>query len=153
MFADTIQTLLNANAPVTTILTGGIYTVNNLGYKGLSRHNPVCATAFNATGDLNPCAVIKGLGEKNSYDLNDQTTKFATVREMVQIFLYVHGAAGGFTTLKSASNAIYNAIHEIRATNIVNIVFLGDLENMFSQELNDAATIVSNYDIYGIKGS
>lgn len=153
MFANTIQTLLNANVPVTTILTGGIYTVNDLGYKGLSRHNPACASAFNATGDLVPCAVIKGLGEKPTHELNDQTTKFATVREMVQIFLYTHGVAGGFATLKTASDAIYNAIHETRATNIVNICFLGDLENMFSQELNDAATIVSNYEIYGIKGS
>lgn len=152
MFSSEIQTILLATPAITTILTGGIFTPDQLGYKGLSRHNTVCTSAFDANGDLRPTAVIVASGDKPDNKLRDSDNKFASVKEIVQIYLFRNGI-GGFTTLKTASDAIYNVLHEKRLTNAVNICYMGDVENQFSKELNDACTIISNYEVYGLKGS
>lgn len=56
---DTVKTLLEGNAPIMALLTGGVYAA-----KEISRSDEVTAAAFDANGELQPCVLVKLPGEE-----------------------------------------------------------------------------------------
>jgi hypothetical protein len=68
-----VETLIEANAPIMAILTGGVYAYGALGIAGLTRES--VAAAFDANGFLKPCLIVKQRAAVPDLILDDMITK------------------------------------------------------------------------------
>lgn len=86
--------LLRADATLMAILTGGVFTDEEVGIEGIrrgeddsadDRYSPT-ATAFDEEGYLKPCALVRELGEIPV--ARTQTSDSTGLSQMVQIYFY-----------------------------------------------------------------
>lgn len=93
---EQIRDLLIADATLMAILTGGIYTSEEIGVEGIRRGDEdtestdysITAVAFDEHGVLKPCAVVRQ-EDVNPYPLTrSQANKIAGVTQLVNIFYY-----------------------------------------------------------------
>jgi len=145
----TIKAVLAADATLTGILTGGIYTYRETGRLGISR-----TTTPNAflDGFLRPTALIKGRQELADGEIQDSDGQFSTTRQVIEIYLYDDGD-NNYSTLETARTRIYALLQNKQLTGIAEIVFVGDIDDLREQELDNAALLRQDWLVHSTKST
>lgn len=99
------KTLLDADAPLNVILTGGIYIYEDVGVEGISRETTPGAYS---SGYLLPCALIKQRGEVVTPDAKDYDTLLLSTSQVVEIWLYEDR---GYSNLDNAKSRLITILH------------------------------------------
>ena len=117
-----VKTALSADTALMTILTGGIH----IDVEEISRQNT--PTAFDANGEIKPCALIKLPNEV-------PTGPFKTsVRTAFVIYVYERS---GYANIASAMVRIFGDLNETQiGLNVWNIEFVSTVHNQRDQALN-----------------
>jgi hypothetical protein len=101
-----IKALLEADATLLAIATGGVYDYDEVGRLGLGRD--VAPTAYGTNGIIKPCVVVKGRGPRPTGAVQDDVLQVSSTSEVVEIWLYQDE---GYTTIKTMEDRIYTLLH------------------------------------------
>ena len=86
---EDVAVLLRADATLTALLTGGIYTEEELGVEGFRRgEDSPCDAAFDDDGLLKPCALVRETGDTPFGDVRNLADRFTAMSKMVIIFFF-----------------------------------------------------------------
>lgn len=108
--SDAVYSILNADATLLASLTGGIWKyartvsgdTNSIGRNGIS--SVVMANAY-ANGLLKPCAIVAARGEMPWGGAYDHGEKMKSVRDVIEVYLYIDGD-GGVSALLTAGDRV-----------------------------------------------
>lgn len=135
--SETIRDLLAADATLTALLIGGIYSFEQTGRNGLSR-----ATTPNAyNGFLQPCAVIKAGDVQTIPAIRDSA---AGSRQTVAVFLYDDSSYGSILTARDRVLALLDR-QWINGAGFVERV--GGSDDARDPKLNNAALIRLDFEV------
>jgi hypothetical protein len=119
-----IATLLLADAPLVAILTGGIYTDEELGVEGIRRGDgSPTENAFDTDGVLKPMAVVRQRGENPYSDVRFQRDKITATSQVVMVYFYEFR---GHSEIEAAANRTYEILEGERLERSYPLVWLGD---------------------------
>lgn len=121
---DDFATRMLADATLVAILTGGVHKASEIGGEGISRETT--PTAFDATGYLEPAALVKQRGAIPTGDVYDPMSQHTSVRQIIEIWLYADPSVG-YTAIDAALSRLYvlfqgyqfNDTAEIRLANLI----------------------------------
>lgn len=95
---------MRADATLPTFLTGGVYTREDVGPKGISRETT--PGAFDAGGYLKPCSLVNQRGRIPDAEIFDEAEQTVSAWQVVEIWLYAD-SSDGWTPLDSAMSRLY----------------------------------------------
>lgn len=102
-YESEVAALLEADATLDALLTGGIYVSATVGPLGITREtNPA---AFDANGWLKPCALVRERNKVPEGSVLDFDAQIESVRQIVEVWLYADSSAG-YATLDTAAQRI-----------------------------------------------
>lgn len=99
-FESEVAAILQADATLVALLTGGIYTSATAGPNGITRET--VSAAFDADGYLRPTALVKQRNVVPTGDVLDFDVKLESARQMVEVWLYSDQSVG-YATLDTAA--------------------------------------------------
>lgn len=99
-FESEVAAILDADATLDALLTGGIHISGTVGPLGITRET--VAAAFDANGYLKPTALVRQRNLVPTGDVLDFDAKLESARQMVEVWLY-SDQSDGYTTLDSAA--------------------------------------------------
>jgi hypothetical protein len=140
----TIKNLLAADSTLMAALTGGVYTVEELGRVGISRgtlpsaHDPY----------LKPLAVIRCEGIRETRPAFDGTA--VVVREAVSITFYADGDAG-YDALVAARARAFTLLHGITLSGAGRAWWTRSEDDLHDPKLNNACILRAEYEIEGVR--
>jgi|GEM_PF-5257971 len=103
-----------ADVPLMTILTGGVHTEHSAGRDGISRENPSTADAFDASGWLQPCAlVVSGIMTSDGGQIRDDAIPVASNIQTLSIWLYEDA---GYDNIDAALSRLFTIMQGHRFT-------------------------------------
>lgn len=107
-----VKDVLTANATLMALLTGGIYTSEEVGVEGVRRGvDAPTNAAFDENGNLKPCAVVVERGLVPFGQWRDLKEKITPTSQMVGIFFYQFR---GHSEVALAKNITYTILEGIR---------------------------------------
>lgn len=139
-----IQTTLQNSAEVSSLLTGGIYTIQDTGRTGLTFTST--PQAFNGPSIL-PCAMVKERRRYFNQQIRDQGEQVASFHQAVEIRLYQDN---GLDVIQEALKAIYKVLHDKRIDNTM-FTIVAVRQGRWAEELNGAIEIVIDVDAQGLE--
>ena len=153
-----LKTLVEADDGVggaATLLTGGIYTREELGKAGFKSANPACSAAFQNVGTkkiLLPSVVIKVRSQTPTYQRIDVPSMAVSVRGVVEFWFYDED---DYTVIRQAANRVYGDPDDENAPKLMygsipNVGFMkwiNRIDNMRDEKLFDAALLRDDYSI------
>lgn len=84
-----VANLLKTNAPLVALMTGGIYSDQEVGIEGIHRgEDSTTAAAFDENGYLKPCILVRQEGRIPYSDVRNLKDKFVATNQMVRVFFY-----------------------------------------------------------------
>lgn len=98
-FESEVAAILDADATLDALLTGGIHLSGTVGPLGITRDT--VPTAFDGSGYLLPTALVRQRNIVPTGDVLDFDAKIESARQMVEVWLYAD-AGDGYTTLDTA---------------------------------------------------
>lgn len=99
-FEAEVADLLEADATLDALLTGGVYESATVGPLGISREST--PAAFDADGYLKPTALVRQRNIVPTGDVLDFDAKLESARQVVEVWLYAD-QSGGYATLDTAA--------------------------------------------------
>lgn len=99
---DQFAARMTGDATLMDILTGGVFTSGAVGLDGITRET--VAAAFDASGWLKPCALVKQRGNVPTFDVVDYDAQVTSARQIVEIWLYEDK---GYTNIDAAAARLY----------------------------------------------
>ena len=100
------KALLEADATLLALATGGVWDWNETGRMGINRTNT--AAAFTSTGIIKPCILLKLRSSVPFGDIADDSAQVISLREMLEIWLY---ADNTFTAIESMRARVFTLLH------------------------------------------
>lgn len=107
-----IAEILRADDTLMALLTGGVFTDEEIGVEGIRRSleptdtNPT-KDVFDADGILQPCAVVRERGETIWQNINLVSDQIQAVGQVVQIYFYQFR---GHDIIQQARNRVYQLL-------------------------------------------
>lgn len=101
------ETLLEADATLMALLTGGVFTKESTGVEGITRET--ATSAFDANGYLKPCALIRERELVPDNAVRDPMAQKTSAAQVVEVWLYADAGAG-YTAISSAKDRIYTML-------------------------------------------
>jgi hypothetical protein len=99
-FESEIAAILNADATLLLLLTGGVHTASTVGPLGIN--SGTVAAAFDANGYLKPTALVRQRNKVPTGDVLDFDAQIESARQIVEVWLYADSGAG-YATLDTAA--------------------------------------------------
>jgi hypothetical protein len=103
---DRFKELITADAPTMTLLTGGVYTLEELGLLGLTHENEDTASAFeqlNGLWIIKPCLVIRERIDTPTYRRADAVRRALSYDGVMELWFYQFAASD---TINAAAEQI-----------------------------------------------
>jgi hypothetical protein len=100
-----IAALLQADAALEAVLTGGIYVYGELGREGITQDS--CPDCFDSDGYLLPCAIVKQRGEIPTFEAGDMERQETSANVVVEIYIYEDVT---YTAIDAAKPLIYRLL-------------------------------------------
>lgn len=144
-YASAIKTLLTADATLMAALTGGIFVFSETRKLGI---NQVTTPSAFTAGVLKPCALLKSRGENPFGGIADPDAQYITISEVIEIWLYNDGDAG-YAALQTARDRIYALLQNNRVAGSFEIRLANIIEGVNAPELDYAALIRCDYQVFG----
>jgi hypothetical protein len=99
---EDVLDLLDSDAPLLAVLTGGIYAYGDTGLDGITRENT--PDAFDANGWLQPCLLIKQRGQIPDGWVDDEIEKLESTIQIVELWFYEDS---GYEAIDAAMTRCY----------------------------------------------
>lgn len=100
------KTILEADATLLALATGGIWDWDETGRMGINRSNTATSAAFTG-GIIKPCIMLKLVSSVPFGDIADDPNRIVSVREMLEVWGYQHS---GYSTIKSMLDRAYTLL-------------------------------------------
>jgi hypothetical protein len=142
-----IKDILDADATLMALLTGGLYTFDETGHLGIGTTST--PAAFDGAR-LMPCGVVKARAEIATGEIKDQANKVTSTNQVVEIWLYEPDST---ETIEEAAERVYNLLHETKPFQGVWCAYLGADNGEESRELAAALFIRQEFQLKGLKGN
>lgn len=91
------KTLLDADATLVALATGGVWDWDETGRMGINRSNAATSAAF-TSGIIKPCLLLKLRTSVPFGDIADDASRVVSTREMLEVWAYQDN---GYSTIKS----------------------------------------------------
>lgn len=134
-----VKAAIDANAPLTALLTGGVHLAGELSRQGT-------AAAFDANGEIRPCALVK-----SSTDNPDGPDQFAS-REVIHIFLYQRDS---YDTIDQVLPLLFSLLHRQKIGAASDAVWetrwIGDVRDQEDQALSCSLSL-SRFEVVRHRG-
>lgn len=156
-YADSITTLLKADATLNGLLPGGIINYPESGRKGLNRLQNI--KAFDAvTGLLKPCAVVLQLSETPTWEAIHMPTGYMSVMTPIMVWVYAQGdydqyGNSPYDIIQPACDQIYTLLHGAQIANAFQILYQNMVLDKREPDLKDAAYQRLDFNVYGFRES
>lgn len=146
-----IETLLEADATLMAILTGGIYTSGAVGPEGISR--ATTPSAFDANGYLKPTALVRQRDLVPDGNVQDGMAQMDSAIQVVEVWLYAD-QGDGYTAIDNAINRIYSVLRGVQLED----AFPLELANIIQRQRDEGALAGAalgriDFAVYSIFGS
>jgi hypothetical protein len=99
-FESEVAAILNADAALLLLLTGGVHVSATVGTLGITRD--AVPAAFDANGYLKPTALVRQRNKVPTGDVLDFDAQIESARQIVEVWLYADSGAG-YATLDTAA--------------------------------------------------
>lgn len=116
-----IKTVLEADATLLALATGGIYSFDETGSQGINR--TLTPAAFDSNGLVKPCIMVSARDANPGYNVPDEGNQSMDVRQVVECYLFQFG---GYSTIESMKNRIYTLLQNQRLTGGYRVDWAGD---------------------------
>lgn len=145
--ADTIKTLLAADATLAGYLTGGFFTVANTGRLGINRDMASAPydTGVGGTGLLKPCLLIKTDSGTTDGGITDDTLQVMSMREIHRLWFYADGDAG-YATIRLARARAYVLLHGKTLTGLFGFRWFNEITDGHEPTLENACFERDDYE-------
>ena len=100
------KALLEADSTLLSTATGGVWDFDETGRMGINR--TANAAAFDSTGIIKPCVLLKLRSSTPDYILADDSNQYVSVREMLEAWFYQDG---GFSSIETMRNRVFALLH------------------------------------------
>lgn len=125
---DAITALLQTDAPLTAILTGGVHRAQEI-----SRQTT--PTAFDANKELKPCALVK----------QETATPWGVHRDSGRLYVVIYFYdRHGYTNIEAARQRVYALLHRVKVTGSYEVRHADDVLDQEEESLG-AAMAVSRF--------
>lgn len=141
-----IQAVLQADATLTALLTGGIYTKRQIGDMGIDPKNPETEDAYILDDEMNilqPCMVIKLRTRVPTRALSDVRLQIVGTSQFVQLDFYDDA---GYEDIDAARARVYQLLHARTYANI-GAIMLENQREYFAPELDNAPALRDDYKV------
>lgn len=139
--------LLSDDNDIPDKLTGGIYSIEDTGYMGVSINSTPAAFSGPL---LLPCAVVKARSQVATSEIRDPNTKATSFNQAIEIWLYEQNST---ETIEEAAALIYNLLHESKPVDDRWCYWMQTTEGQEARELGGALFSKMEFQLKGIKSS
>lgn len=101
------KTLLDADATLLALATGGIWDWDETGRMGINRSNTLTTAAFTAGLIIKPCLLLKLRSSVPFGSIAEDAERIVSARDMLEVWAYQHT---GYSTIKSMLARVYTLI-------------------------------------------
>ena len=137
------KALLEADATLLATATGGVWDIDEAGRLGLSR--TTTPGAFDATGRVKPCVLLKLRDRRPFGGLADDAGQYVSTRQVLEVWLYEDT---GYAAIDVMRQRIYVLLHGQQLSGTFAVQWEGDVRGARDLEL-DASVERSDYAVYG----
>jgi hypothetical protein len=142
-----VAALLEADATLMAILTGGVYTVSELGREGITQDS--APGSFDSDGYLKPTAIVKQRGIVPAGSINDLREKIKSASQVVEIWLYQDT---NFDAIDSAQDRIYTVLQGEPLTGTYEMDWAFTMDRMRDEgALNGASMLRIDFQVVSIR--
>lgn len=117
-----IKAILEADATLLALATGGVWDFDETGRMGLSR--TATPTAFTSAGIIKPCLLLKLRSTLPDGILQDDANQYQSAREIIEAWFYQDS---GYATIESMRARVYHDLHAQRVSGTFQVVWAGDI--------------------------
>lgn len=100
------KTILEADATLLALATGGVWDWNETGRMGINRSNSATSAAFTA-GIIKPCLMLKLRSSVAFGDIADDVERVTGARDMLEVWAYQDS---GYSTIQSMLARVYTLL-------------------------------------------
>lgn len=100
------KTLLEADATLIALATGGVWDWDETGRMGINRSNTLTSAAF-TNGIIKPCLLLKLRSSVPFGDIADDAAQVVSARDMLEVWAYQDA---GYSTITSMLNRVYTLL-------------------------------------------
>jgi len=119
---STLKAVLEADATLLALATGGVWSWDEAGEKGLNRTRT--PAAFDANGVIKPCVMANARNANPGYNIQDDTGQVVDVRQVIEFYLFDNAT---YATIESMKSRLYVLLHAKQFTGLVRCEWAGDL--------------------------
>lgn len=142
------ETLMEADATLMAILTGGVYTKGATGVEGITRET--AAAAFDGSGWLKPCALVRERDLVPDGAVRDPMAQQSSAGQVVEIWLY-DDAGAGYSAIQSAKDRLYALFEGYQFADSLEVAWANSLGNLRDLgALKNAAMSRIDFVVYSI---
>jgi len=136
------KAILEADATLLAIATGGVWDFDETGRLGLSR--TLTPAAFDANGLVKPCVLLKLRSSTPDHVLQDDAGQYSSLVEMLEVWFYEDT---GYAHIETMRERVYALLHAQQLTGTFAVYWAGDVRDQRDIEL-DASVERSQYQVY-----
>lgn len=138
---SSIKTRLEADATLLATATGGVWDFAETGRLGINRTNT--PTAFDSSGIIKPCVLLRLRSATPDYVLQDDTSQYQSVREVIEVWFYEDS---GYSAIETMRTRCYALLHATQVAGVFAIRWAGDIRSQIDFDLN-ASVERSDYSV------
>lgn len=145
-YAQAVFDLLDADAPLAALLTGGVYVGRDVPQEGINRED--YPDAYGSNGLLQPIAVVRGRRVIPDNAVRVPQDKFVAVGQVVEIWFYDDKAAG-WDTIDAAALLVYGLLQDEQISEAYNCTLVNRIVEERDPELGGACFVRLDFSIVG----
>lgn len=119
---STIKTVLEADATLLALATGGIYSWDETGSEGINR--TTTPDAWNSNGIMLPTIMVSARNAVPGLNVPDEAAQSMDVRQIVEIYFFQFD---GYSTIDSMVDRCYALLHAKRLTGPIRMDWAGSV--------------------------
>lgn len=134
-----VKAVLEADATLSTLASGGIYDFTETGRLGINR--TTVPGAFFSNGIIKPTILVKQRSAVKDEILQDDATQYVTVREMIECWMYDDT---GYAIIEVMRARIFTLLHAVQVSGTFIVLWVLDTGPLRDDTI-DAETQRSDY--------
>lgn len=138
---STIKGVLEADAPLLTAATGGVYDFDETGRSGINR--ATTPGAFDSNELVKPCVLVKARDTVADNALRDDPSQYASVRTVIEVWFYDDE---GYSSIETMRDRVYALLAGKQFSGTFKVTWMQDIRQGRDEDL-DASMERSDYDV------
>ena len=147
-YAQAVFDLLEADAPLMALLTGGIYIGRDVPEEGLNRED--YPAAYDSNGLLQPIAVVRGRRVIPDTGFRVVEAQYVAVQQVVEVWFY-DDKDTGWDTIDSAAQLAYELLQDVQVSGSYNCTLVNHITEERDRDLGGACFTRLDFQVTGRK--